>query len=102
MFTLKNQITFNKYSNYFFSFMYIKKICRPGYYGNGCGHLCNGYCMSNGICNHVDGVCLDGCQVGYIGKYCNICKKMINNSFFWLPNLHHTYAIYLFYDDGFF
>lgn len=34
--------------------------------------------VNNGICNHIDGVCLAGCQVGYIGKHCNNCKKRIN------------------------
>lgn len=67
---------------FFLSYMYIKIVCRPGYYGNGCGHLCNGYCMNNEVCTHVDGVCLAGCQDGYIGQYCSICKKMINNYFF--------------------
>lgn len=66
---------------FLFPYMYIQTVCRPGYYGSGCGHLCNGYCMNNGVCTHVDGVCLANCQDGYIGKYCNICKKMINNSF---------------------
>lgn len=85
MFYIKEKLRpkiFSKYSNSVFSpFMYNQKVCRPGYYDIGCGHLCNGYCMNNGVCTHVDGVCLAGCQDGYIGKYCNICKKMINKSF---------------------
>lgn len=60
----------------------LKTECRPGYYGKRCGHLCNGYCMNNGICNHVDGVCLAGCQDGYIGKHCNNCKAMFKYSRF--------------------
>lgn len=55
-------------------FIYVNTECRPGYYGNGCGNLCNGYCMNNEICSHVDGICAAGCQDGYIGKYCNNCK----------------------------
>ncbi|XP_052694681.1 receptor-type tyrosine-protein phosphatase epsilon-like [Crassostrea angulata] len=32
--------------------------------------------MNNRVCSHVDGVCLAGCQDGYIGKYCNnSCKQ---------------------------
>lgn len=73
----QNLISFNKYP-ILCPFMCIQKVCRPGNYGSGCGHLCNGYCLNNGICNHVDGVCLAGCQDGYIGKYCNICKIIIH------------------------
>lgn len=42
-------------------YLYIQTVCRPGYYGTGCGQLCTGFCMINGVCNHVDGVCLAGC-----------------------------------------
>lgn len=76
--------------------MYIQKVCRPGCYGNGCGHLCNVYCINNEVCNHVDGVCLTGSQDGYIGKYCKICEIIIH--FLGLQILHLKYAIYLFYD----
>lgn len=37
--------------------------------------------MNSRVCSHVDGVCLAGCQDGYIGKYCNNCKKRIKKKF---------------------
>lgn len=33
--------------------------------------MCSGYCKDNEICNLVNGYCLRGCVLGYIGNFCN-------------------------------
>lgn len=40
--------------------------------------------MNNGVCTNVDGVCLAGCQDGYIGKSVTTVRKKVNFFFqFW-------------------
>lgn len=48
--------------------------CQTGYFGANCKNICIGRCLSNGICNHVDGTCIGGCQDGYFGRFCSLRK----------------------------
>lgn len=49
--------------------------CLPGQFGMGCRERCSGYCLNNEPCEHVSGVCSNGCQNGFIGTNCNNCKE---------------------------
>uniref|UniRef100_K1QG44 Scavenger receptor class F member 2 n=1 Tax=Magallana gigas TaxID=29159 RepID=K1QG44_MAGGI len=51
----------------------IVEECPYGNFGMDCKELCAGHCLNNETCDHVSGLCLNGCHDGYIGKYCNIC-----------------------------
>lgn len=46
-------------------------MCPPGYFGMDCTKRCVGHCLNNEPCNHESGVCLSGCQNGYVGTHCN-------------------------------
>lgn len=45
--------------------------CSEGFYGDECENKC-GYCINSTKCHHVNGTCMDGCEPGYKGEYCNI------------------------------
>lgn len=55
--------------------VYNVLVCLSGYYGTDCSERCSSRCINDGACDHVSGVCSDGCKDGYTGKYCNNCKK---------------------------
>ena len=46
--------------------------CSYGKYGVGCEMSC-GHCTNKGLCHHVNGTCLGGCEQGYTGGFC-ICE----------------------------
>nr|XP_022308875.1 protein draper-like isoform X1 [Crassostrea virginica] len=48
--------------------------CSYGKYGVGCEVSC-GQCMYKGLCHHVNGTCLDGCEQGYTGETCIFCDN---------------------------
>lgn len=52
--------------------------CPFGHFGRACKEICNEHCLqeNNTLCDHVGGKCLNGCEDGYIGTYCNNCKKI--------------------------
>lgn len=56
----------------------IKSECVPGHFGMDCREFCSGHCESNDPCDHVSGVCPDGCQDGYMELYCNRCKRLVS------------------------
>ena len=41
------------------------KGCAPGLYGNNCAATCPPNCR-DGICDNIDGRCVDGCKDGYV------------------------------------
>ncbi|XP_056003593.1 multiple epidermal growth factor-like domains protein 6 [Ostrea edulis] len=43
--------------------------CSPQYYGELCKETC-GSCRDGMTCNHVDGTCTNGCDVGFYGEEC--------------------------------
>lgn len=51
--------------------------CLTGHFGLDCKKQCSGQCANSESCNHISGVCHSGCQDGYIGNYCNSCKKYL-------------------------
>lgn len=45
-------------------------------YGIECSEIC-GYCYDESKCFNVNGFCLIGCEVGYKGNLCKICKNVM-------------------------
>lgn len=50
--------------------------CESGFYGLNCTDLCSSHCENNDPCDHISGVCPNGCQDGYIGARCNNSKNL--------------------------
>jgi hypothetical protein len=49
-----------------------------GKFGENCGNNCSGNCEGGAImCRHTDGLCLNGCQIGWNGTNCFSGKKTI-------------------------
>ncbi|CAG5135119.1 unnamed protein product, partial [Candidula unifasciata] len=48
--------------------------CPSGTYGENCIHSCPEFCDPSGqqasVCHHIEGVCLNGCQPGRMGDFC--------------------------------
>lgn len=58
-----------------FSFNYLSHlVCPYRYFGMDCSESCSGHCINNETCDHVSGVCTNGCQDGYTGSLCTISK----------------------------
>lgn len=53
-----------------------------------CKKQCSGHCINNEPCDYISGVCHSGCQDGYIGNNCNICKKQSVITHVSLTNKH--------------
>ena len=62
-------------------YVYLLPECSSGTYGKNCTKTCSGNCLHNEPCDHIDGACTDGCEDGYIGNICNICKTFVNYLF---------------------
>lgn len=50
--------------------IFLKKGCPFGYYGPNCESKCVGYCVDNESCNHINGLCDNGCNDGWTGENC--------------------------------
>lgn len=67
---------------YLHLFLLILKInfaflaCPDGTYGTDCSMHC-GKCRDVGQCNHVDGTCMNGCEIGYNGSKCTEGKHIV-------------------------
>lgn len=68
-------------------------VCLSGHYGTDCSERCSGHCINNEPCDHVSGLCPDGCEYGYTGKQCNNCTKFTcidqDCVFLWFLNMQH-------------
>lgn len=53
--------------------------CSLGFFGVKCKENCSRYCFNNESCDHISGVCKQGCIDGYTGTHCNQCKKNITH-----------------------
>lgn len=42
-----------------------------GWYGTNCSKQCDGHCRGGATCNHQNGQCDGGCDVGWTGLQCN-------------------------------
>lgn len=60
--------------------LFLKSECKGGHFGLNCRELCSDHCENSDPCDHVSGVCTGGCQDGYMGEYCNSCKKLTSLS----------------------
>lgn len=45
-------------------------VCPSGFFGPNCSFTCSNYCEGNGTCNHVTGICNEGCKQGLNGRLC--------------------------------
>lgn len=45
-------------------------VCPSGFFGPNCSFTCSNYCEGNGTCNHVTGICNEGCKLGLNGRLC--------------------------------
>lgn len=58
--------------------------CREGWYGVNCSQQCSGHCKDDTPCNHVTGLCDNGCDAGWKelkcdeGKTCNLTSTKKN------------------------
>ena len=52
-------------------------VCEFGYYGIGCQHECSIFCKYSRKCNHISGICEEGCKLGWHGNYC-LERKLFN------------------------
>lgn len=50
---------------------FLKTVCKDGLYGLNCTQQCVGHCLNNAVCNHVTGLCDEGCAAGWSGNNCN-------------------------------
>lgn len=46
------------------------KDCDKGMYGHECNETC-GHCDDVDRCSPINGTCLNGCDAGYLGDFCN-------------------------------
>lgn len=44
--------------------------CTEGVYGFNCSRQCKGHCRETIPCNHVTGMCDEGCAAGWAGMFC--------------------------------
>lgn len=51
--------------------------CPDGTFGTDCSMQC-GKCRGVGQCNHIDGTCKNGCEIGYSGSKCTEGKHIVN------------------------
>lgn len=79
-------------------FFLLKSGCERNFFGLDCRELCSGHCNNNDQCDHISGVCPDGCQDGYMDKYCKSRKKP--TSLFLKDNLHRKINSMLFSNLG--
>lgn len=71
-------------------YVFLLQECNSGTYGKNCIKKCSNYCLHK-PCNHIDGVCTDGCQDGYIENMCNTCKNFCKCNFY-----QYSLTLYLF------
>lgn len=63
--------------NTFTKCTFLCKVCPSGHYGKNCRESCSRHCIDNEQCDHVSGVCMSGCQDGFLGTHCNDCKTSL-------------------------
>lgn len=78
--------------------------CGHGYYSQDCKYQCPGPCKDNVTCNHVTGLCEEGCAAGWKGLNCDSGKvddmmtwfSLLNNLFFQYFNesIHHFHVCF--------
>lgn len=59
-------------------FLPFYKACSVGYYGLQCKSNCIGNCKDSTTCNHISGLCDNGCDYGWTGTNCNKGLIIIN------------------------
>lgn len=62
---------------FFVFFYFVCTECEIGWFGIKCSQPCEGYCRDGDYCNHVTGLCDNGCGAGWTGYFCdkgNICN----------------------------
>ena len=57
---------------------FFKTECAFGLYGVDCSQKCSGHCKNNVTCDHLTGVCNEGCAAGWNGSYCDKGNDVCN------------------------
>lgn len=70
------------------------KGCSPGYYGLECESKCTGHCKDNEPCNHINGLCDNGCYDGWTGKNCTEGKLFIIQQYMYITRLFVKCKLY--------
>lgn len=60
-------------------YIFCKKECIKGWYGDNCTKQCEGHCRDGNTCNHVTGLCDGGCAAGWTGYMCDKGAIKINH-----------------------
>lgn len=63
-------------------------VCLNGIFGEECKFIC-GYCYGNIVCDYVNGSCVNGCVLGWIGVICNESECFIE--LFVIENFNNVY-----------
>lgn len=50
-------------------------VCLNGIFGVECEFIC-GYCYGNSVCDYVNGSCVSGCLLGWVGIVCNESERI--------------------------
>lgn len=79
-------------SVYFYLF---NKACPVGYYGLQCESKCFGHCKDSETCNHINGLCDNGCDDGWTESNCNKGCQIFQNKqkflfLYKLFNIHYS------------
>lgn len=69
-----------------FTIFPLCKGCPSQYFGLHCRERCSGNCIGDEPCDHVIGVCSNGCKDGYVGARCANGKK-----YWFFDDIHATY-----------
>lgn len=70
-FFILNVLLLHIFPRIYFFLTYLFAECPSGTFGLDCDNKCNLYCTGNTSCNHVTGVCIEGCKKGWKGPLCN-------------------------------
>lgn len=70
------------------SFIFL--ACPDGTFGTDCSMQC-GKCLGVGQCNHIDGTCKNGCEIGYSGSKCTEGKHIVITFYIATVDANATY-----------
>ena len=74
------------------SLSFFSSACETNFYGPECSMSC-GNCAGGEACNHIDGICLSGCEPGWVVGLCSqgmfyVCVNYHGTHFFIFSNIN--------------
>lgn len=67
--------------------IFLLIACSAGWHGKNCKHRClNWHCKQNTSCNHVTGLCEEGCAAGWKGSICDESNSISAYNFFFFSH----------------